>query len=187
MWLTAEALAKTPPTPPALRAEPTPRSAEAAVGAPTAPIAIAAHSPSPAPVHAVIQVAAPSAIPMSSAASETTFYSHASGVRITNTRAVFGTKVYAMANVSSVGMTVTPPKRLYYLLLLAVGVLLFAAQPLIGVIVTILAVVLLALQKSLYHVTIGSASGETSALSSTDGEHIAEIVRAMNEAFVTRG
>ena len=81
----------------------------------------------------------------------------------------------------------TPAKRTLGLLITLAGVLLLAVSPVLGAITLAIGVVMLIIPKNVYHVTLGSSSGETSALSSKDVEYVEQLVRAMNEAFIKRG
>lgn len=118
-------------------------------------------------------------------------------VRITNLRATFGAKTYALSGVTSVEMAVKPPATRWSFALLLVGIMLVAvAFTSISDYVSCLAVgaifVLgggmgLFTAKPKYVVRIASASGETDALISEDKTYIEGIVNAMNQAIVKRG
>lgn len=118
-------------------------------------------------------------------------------IRITNLRAMLQGKTYAMANVTSVSMFTEFAKRGPGIILAALGgfaVLVgFGAReemscvlP-VGVLMLALGVIVALTAKNVYWVRIGSASGETNALSSKDYAYIDRIVRAMNDAIVRRG
>jgi len=119
------------------------------------------------------------------------------GITITNARAVLGAKSYAMANITSVGMGHTPANRtpgvIVALLGVAFGGCLATASDsatgalIFGLVLLLSGVAIAASAKSKYAVRIGSASGESDALSSDDREHIQKIVNALNEAIVKRG
>ena len=122
---------------------------------------------------------------------ETSFYSDNSGVRITNTRAILGTKTYAMANISSVSAAITPAKRGLGIVLAIIGFLLVLVPEsgvrIFGVILLGVGILLAVIAKATYIVRIGSASGEADAISSHDRAYVDGIVTAMNEAFIKRG
>ena len=124
-----------------------------------------------------------------------TFYSDDRGVRITNTRAIIGTTTYAMANITSVSMGMKPANRtpgiavaiLGFLILLITGLLGSSGGVIFGVILLGIGILIAAIVKPTCTVRIGSASGETDAVSSKDKKYIQVIVNAMNEAFMKRG
>ncbi len=126
---------------------------------------------------------------------ERTYYSDEKGVRITGTRAIFGSTTYSMANISSVSTAEEPAKRsggivtaIIGLILLIIGASAGWSWLLIGGIILLLIGALVAwAAKGKYHVRISSASGEAIALSSNDREYITKVVFALNEAIVSRG
>jgi hypothetical protein len=104
---------------------------------------------------------------------EMTFYtSQEDGIRITSARAIFGAKVYAMANISSVGMGLTKAKRWPGIALAILGLLAFRQSMGLGAVLLILGVAWTIMVKDVYHVHIGSSSGEADVRSSKDVEHI---------------
>ncbi len=122
---------------------------------------------------------------------EITFYSDDRGVRITNTRAIVGTTTYSMANITSVSMAVKPANRTPGIVLAVLG-LIFLAIPVsgirvFGVVLLVLGILIAVIVKPTYRVRIGSASGESDAISSKDNKYIQGIVTAMNEAIIKRG
>ena len=141
--------------------------------------------------------------------SETTYYSDR-GVRITNARAIFGPKTYALANISSVQMGVIPAKRAMAILvalgglcvttcmgLSALGALLNRDSAGVGAFISI-ATLLPALvmaggiyfavtAKPTYTVRLAATSGEAQAMASTDKVFVQGLVDALNEAIVHRG
>ncbi len=126
---------------------------------------------------------------------EMSFYSDAHGVRITNTRAIFGSTTYAMNNIASVSMGFKPANRkhgfvtlLLGLLILLIGISANITVGLIfGAVVIILGIIILGSAKPSYSVRIGSASGEVAAFESKDEKYVQSIVQAMNEAIIKRG
>src|SRR5256885_1260641 len=87
-------------------------------------------------------------------------------IHITNSRAVFGSRTYSMANVTSVAMMVKTPNRLPGIILIALGLFTFAAKTvLIGVILIPIGIMLM-IRKPEYFVRISSSSGEANARSS---------------------
>ena len=126
---------------------------------------------------------------------EVTFYADGRGVRITNTRLIIGATTYAMTNITSVSMRTIPANRvpgiviaiLGLIILIGTGLLDSSVGIIIGVIVLGLGILLAVIPKPKYTVRIGSASGETDAISSKDREYIQSVVTAINEAFIKRG
>jgi hypothetical protein len=133
-------------------------------------------------------------------------------IRVTNLRAIVGNKTYAMSNVTSVSLNKKDPSSCLSVtfLLIGVGLLGLFLLSLIQLLSSAIAVprsvatptlVLLLLgggflaigilmrrtAKTTYVVRIGSASGESDALSSVDRALIERIVGAMNQAIVLRG
>jgi hypothetical protein len=118
-------------------------------------------------------------------------------VTITNTRAILGSKTYSMVNITSVSMGEVPPNRNFGYGLLIVGLLMSltllggdsscAGIGIFGVILIIAGLAVIYTAKKTYVVRIGSASGESNALSSLDSDYIKKIVVAMNKAIVERG
>jgi len=117
-------------------------------------------------------------------------------VKITNLRAIFGTKTYAISNITSVNRRKRPPSNasIWWII---VGVLLsliglFSLREFWGSLVLGLAIIVAGAysfynSKTVYIVKIGSASGESNVLESHDQIYIKRIVEAMNEAIVRKG
>jgi hypothetical protein len=134
---------------------------------------------------------------------EVTFYSDQRGNRITNTRAIFGARTFAMANISSVTTGSIAPDTGPAKTTIGFG----AALTLIGVFVTVgsvdtgvgLTVIsigmgILALGMYAYRglrfrytLRISSSSGETNAIESPDFKYVYDLAQALNEAIVKRG
>jgi hypothetical protein len=135
---------------------------------------------------------------------EVTFYSDQNGVRVTNCRAIMGSRTYSMANVSSVALHAIPPQLdlavammiLGILGALVLGVVALLAQNDNGpnfapaVLSTLLGgigLLWVLLSKTQYAVRITAAGGESNALISYDMDYIKGVVGALNEAIVHRG
>jgi len=114
-------------------------------------------------------------------------------VKITNLRAIIGSKTYAMSNVTSVGLGRQNPSRFFPVTLIVVGGLyaLFGqngwSSLVGGGLIVVWGFLVLRSAKPTFIVKIGSASGEMKALSSQDKAHMRRIVDAVNEAIVRRG
>jgi hypothetical protein len=117
-------------------------------------------------------------------------------VKITNLRAIIGTKTYAMSNVTSVNLSKKTESNAPVFLILGgilIGIIgLTNVRDYMGCL--ILAVLLVGggilaskTAKPTYMVQIGSSSGESNILESQDADHIKRIVASMNDAIVRRG
>ena len=124
-------------------------------------------------------------------------------VTVTNARAMFRGKTYALANVTSVEMVIKQPENQYVaILLIAIGLVLVLGAVVIigslsigtvagllfsGVIAGLFGVWIMRHEKPSYIVRISSSSREADALISEDQQYIQNIVKAVNEAFIKRG
>ena len=122
---------------------------------------------------------------------EKTYYSDGA-ITVTSTRAVLGTKTYAMANITSVSLAENQQGAGCGCALLGVGLLfafgLFSSDTVIvGIIgLGMLAFGVVMMKQKSYVVRIGSASGEANALENKDRAHIQKIVDAVNQAIIDR-
>lgn len=118
-------------------------------------------------------------------------------IHVTNLRAMLQGKTYAMANVTSVSMFRQAGNTTPGVVAAVIGgfMLLGAVTDselrgcflVFGLLILVIGIAILASTKDTYWVRIGSASGETNALSSTNRDYIQRVVNAMNEAIVRRG
>jgi len=128
-------------------------------------------------------------------ATEPTFYSDERGVRITPTRAIFGSTIYAMANITSIKRDVRPANRKLGIIIAVLGLIILLASAsfdsstgvIAGAIVLGLGILVAAIVKPTYFLKITSDSGEAEPISSKDKQYIDSIVTAMNEALIRRG
>jgi len=128
-------------------------------------------------------------------AAEQSFYSDEKGVRITATRAIFGSTTYSMANISSVRTAEDPPKRARGIWTAIIGICLLIIGittgltwlTITGVVILLIGIVWAWMATGTFHLKITSASGETTAVSSKDKEYITKITQAFNEAIINRG
>ncbi len=126
---------------------------------------------------------------------EIVFYTDEKGVRITNTRAIFGNVTYAMNNITSVSKGIIPPNRKPWIIIAVTGFILLAifggvkeaSGAIVGAFIMALGIIAAIMAKPKYTVRIGSASGETHALISEDERYVQNIINAINEAIVKRG
>ena len=131
--------------------------------------------------------------------SEQVFYESESGdITVTNSRFVAGGETYAMQGVTSVRgeEEVRTPSKRGPLIVIGIGaiVTLFGFGDSLAALVLGLALVAGGVywwtrlkDVSTFSVVLRSASGESTALSSPDGDFIRDVVSAVNEALVARG
>ena len=117
-------------------------------------------------------------------------------VKITNLRTLIGTTTYAMSDIKAVNLTKQAKTHRPFWLVIG-GILLIAWAVIdettqfreffnIGILLVIIGITLFVIAKPSYAVQIGSTSGETSILRSTDINFIQKIVNAMNSALARR-
>jgi hypothetical protein len=133
---------------------------------------------------------------------EVTYY-QAKGIRVTNARAILGSKAYAMANITSVSAAKKSANRLTGIVIALIGLMMSTCVLGLviaggadaggitvlgfGVVLLLVGIALTAIPKDKYIVRLGSASGEVDALISEDREYIWSIINALNEAIIKRG
>ncbi|MFO0570157.1 MAG: DUF6232 family protein [Polyangiaceae bacterium] len=141
---------------------------------------------------------------------ETTYYADQQGVRITNTRAIFGSVTYPVADLTSVEAARVSPNRVWAWITMALGALLvlggtfssctcaavgwpeaalfsFAVFGVLGGGVFTGGLVWNQVLKDTFVVRITTAGGDADALASHDQRHIEAIVNALNHALIQRG
>lgn len=117
---------------------------------------------------------------------ETTFFEH-EGVRVTNSRFIVDGQTFAMNNITSVKPLEQKPKRFLPGLLVVLGALPAFSGAYGALMLSLIGVAWLAMQKTVYHVMLHTAGGETSALKTHQKEYLQQIVTALNNAIVHRG
>lgn len=120
---------------------------------------------------------------------EKTFFNKGS-VMVTNARFVVGDQTYAMSNVTSVKSGEIPGSQTIPMLIALSAVLFFG----LGTVGIIFAIVILGIAlyagskvKPTYTVILNTSAGENKALSSPDEGYVRSIIRALNDAIVSRG
>jgi hypothetical protein len=112
---------------------------------------------------------------------------------ISTSRVVIDGKTYALRNITSVKMSVTPANRGCAIALITVGAILAMVGLaikggiggfVVGLIVLGIGVLWAKAAKEQYHVAIASSSTEGHALTSPDRPYIQKIVDAVNEAII---
>lgn len=120
---------------------------------------------------------------------EKSFFNKGS-VMVTNARFVVGSQTYAMSNVTSVKSGETPGSQALAIIIALMSVPFFLAGT-VGVVIgiAILAAAFYASTKvkSTYTVILNTSAGENKALSSQDEGYVRSIIRALNDAIVSRG
>lgn len=117
---------------------------------------------------------------------EKTFFEY-EGVRVTNTRFIVDGQTFAMNNITSVKPLEQKPNRLLPGLLIAIGVLSALNGAYGGLVLSLIGGVWWTMQKTVYHVMLHTAGGETSALKTFQREYLQKVVTALNNAIVYRG
>ena len=117
---------------------------------------------------------------------EKTFFQY-EGVQVTNARFVVDGQTFAMNNVTSVKPLEKKPNRLGPVILVVLGLLPAINGEYGGLLVSLIGAVWFALQKTVYHVMLHTAGGETSALKTYQREYLDKVVAALNNAIVHRG
>ena len=117
---------------------------------------------------------------------ETTFFNH-DGVRITNTRFIVDGQTFAMNNITSVKPLEQKPSRLFPALLILAGVFPGLNGTPSALVLALIGAIWWAMQKTVYHVMLHTAGGETSALKTHQKEYLQSVVTALNNAIVHRG
>lgn len=114
---------------------------------------------------------------------------HEKGVIVTSSRFILPNHTFAMSGVTSVKFHEEPPKRFVPILIAVIGGVFAISEPLrtAGVVMLAVGIIILALQKTVYHVLLKTASGEEKPLSDKDGQWIRTVVGALNESIIHRG
>jgi len=108
-------------------------------------------------------------------------------VKVTNARFLTYGKMHSMGNVTSVAKYMVKPKRTGQIIIGIIGLVCFAFQWILAIILLAGAVLWWMMQKNKFIVSLSSASGSEEALTSTDEAYIDKIVNALNEAIAERG
>jgi hypothetical protein len=124
-----------------------------------------------------------------------TYYSDEKGVRVTATRLIIGSKTYAMGNITSIRSKTAHPALALGIILAVIGLIIFfiggafdlseSISVPVGVALLIIGIILAVIPN--YRLTVTSAAGEESPLSSRDRKYINQVTVAINEALIKRG
>ena len=117
---------------------------------------------------------------------EKTFFQY-EGVHVTNARFVVDGQTFAMNNVTSIKPLERKPNRIGPILLIIVGALPAINGVYEGLVLSLIGAAWFALLKTVYHVMLHTAGGETSALKTHQKEYLEKVVAALNNAIVHRG
>src|SRR5690349_14590431 len=105
-------------------------------------------------------------------AEERSFFEHGD-VKVTNARFMVGSETFAMSNITSVKASEKEPSRVGPILFIVVGVICLANSAIAaGIVIAGIGAAWWAAEKSMYHVLLTTAGGETSALRSKQREYI---------------
>lgn len=115
------------------------------------------------------------------------------GVLVTNARLVSNGQTYAIAGVTSVRAHVEPAGS-FGVLCIAVGVIVLliglvnasGSGIVWGAVILVIGVLIAKNQKATHHLILHSSSGEVRAISAKDGDFIARILAAVNNAIISR-
>lgn len=127
---------------------------------------------------------------------EVTYYTDQLGVRVTNSRAMFGSKTYSMANVSSVNLLVERPSYAGAVAMILIGLVSgltcisnkgMGGGSVLGFLIMLAGIAWAVRLKPFYWVRITASSGESNVWKSKHKGYIEEIVAALNESIVHRG
>ena len=117
---------------------------------------------------------------------EKTFFQY-EGVHITNARFVVDGQTFAMTNITSVKPLEKKPNRVWPILLIVLGVLPAINGTYGGLVISVIGGIWFAMQKTVYHVMLHTAGGESSALKTHQKDYLQKVVSALNNAIVSRG
>jgi hypothetical protein len=119
---------------------------------------------------------------------EVVFLDDGDGVKVTSTRFILPSQVFAMAGVTSVRVDCIHAKRGAALTFFMIGALclVIPRTRLLGFILIALGGLWLYGPKDEYAVFLTVASGEVRAITSKNEQYIREIVKALNEAIIYR-
>jgi hypothetical protein len=115
------------------------------------------------------------------------------GVTVTSTRFIVSSQTFAMSGIISFKVSEDKPSRATPAVIVAIGaVVLFFSKDfrdLLPVALVMIAVggIWLASQRSLFHVLLTTASGETRVISSKNGKWITKVIAALNDSIIFRG
>jgi len=151
---------------------------------------------SPDPDASVDRQLAPT--PASSSPKQEVVYYEDQSVTVTSSRAIFGSKTYAMSNVTSVSLWQEPANRSIGCFVFVLGSIVSLFFGILGgsnnpfgwimfVLTIVVSVAAANSQKPRFFVRVGSASAEANALWAHDRDYIQKIVNAVNTAIIERG
>lgn len=117
---------------------------------------------------------------------EKTFFEY-DDVKVTNSRFISGGQTYVMSNITSVKPFEEKPKRMGGVLVLLVGLAVMTSNIFVGFIIAALAAYYLYNQKTVFHILLATAAGETKALITYQREYLEKVIAALNDAIIHRG
>lgn len=117
---------------------------------------------------------------------EQIFFEH-DDVKVTSSRFISGGQTYAMSNVTSVKAYEKKPSRFWGIATLIIGLLITVNSFTPGIIIMIVAGIHLYFQKTVFHVLLSTAAGETNALVTYQRDYLNKVMAALNDAIVSHG
>ncbi len=111
-----------------------------------------------------------------------------SGFLVTNTRFEIPGQMFAMAGVTSVGVSKVVPSKLWPIVMMIAGLGMIVGEIYdIGAVFLLLGALWFWLKKTVYHLILTTAAGEQQAHQGTDGELMASLRSALTNAIIDRG
>jgi hypothetical protein len=112
------------------------------------------------------------------------------GVKVTNARFIVSSQTFAMSGITSINVSEDKPSRTVPAVIIALGIIaLLGGKAFLPYAIAVIAVgsSWFALQKSVFHVLLTTASGEAKALTSNNKKWITKVITALNDSIVHRG
>ena len=113
---------------------------------------------------------------------------------MTNARFIVGAQTFAMRGITSVQGVETPATYVGPVILALLGLIMAASLfngsiglGIVGVLILAADICIFIRRKTTFAVVLRTAGGEVTAYQSTNREHIAQIIRALNEAIISHG
>ena len=126
-------------------------------------------------------------------ADESTFF-QSGDIAVTNARFIVGAQTFAMRGITSVQGVETPATYVGPVILALLGLIMAASLfngsiglGIVGVLILAADICIFIRRKTTFAVVLRTAGGEVTAYQSTNREHIAQIIRALNEAIISHG
>ena len=126
-------------------------------------------------------------------AEESTYFK-SGNIAVTNARFVVGSQTFAMRGITSVQGVETPVSYVIPVLISLLGLVLAvnlfrngSSVGIVGILILAAGIWMAVRQKPTFAVVLRTAGGEVTAYKSRNRDHIAQIIRALNEAMISHG